>query len=163
MSPPTVTARGSSNWASTLTLSKGAEQGVQAGNCVVDEAGNLVGIIEEAGANWSTMITITDATLEMGALIARTDSTAVLEGDFTLMAEGKLKLTYLPENTELITGDLVLTSSMGGNYPSGLVAGTIESIHTDASGMSRYAVIVPAADLDDLVQVFIIKAFDIVE
>ena len=146
----TVTARGSSNWAST-------------GNCVVDEAGNLVGIIEEAGANWSTMITITDATLEMGALIARTDSTAVLEGDFTLMAEGKLKLTYLPENTELITGDLVLTSSMGGNYPSGLVAGTIESIHTDASGMSRYAVIVPAADLDDLVQVFIIKAFDIVE
>ena len=157
----TVTARGSSNWASTL--SKGAEQGVQAGNCVVDEAGNLVGIIEEAGANWSTMITITDATLEMGALIARTDSTAVLEGDFTLMAEGKLKLTYLPENTELITGDLVLTSSMGGNYPSGLVAGTIESIHTDASGMSRYAVIVPAADLDDLVQVFIIKAFDIVE
>ena len=29
--------------------------------------------------------------------------------------------------------------------------------------MSRYAVIVPAADLDDLVQVFIIKAFDIVE
>lgn len=159
----TVTARGSSNWASTLTLSKGVEQGVQAGNCVVDEAGNLVGIIEEAGANWSTMITITDATLEMGALIARTDSTAVLEGDFTLMAEGKLKLTYLPENTELITGDLVLTSSMGGNYPSGLVAGTIESIHTDASGMSRYAVIVPAADLDDLVQVFIIKAFDIVE
>lgn len=81
---------------------------------MVDEAGNLVGIIEEAGANWSTMITITDATLEMGALIARTDSTAVLEGDFTLMAEGKLKLTYLPENTELITGDLVLTSSMGG-------------------------------------------------
>ena len=159
----TVTARGSSNWDSTLTLSKGAEQGVQAGNCVVDEAGNLVGIIEEAGANWSTMITITDATLEMGALIARTDSTAVLEGDFTLMADGKLKLTYLPENTELITGDLVLTSSMGGNYPSGLVAGTIESIHTDASGMSRYAVIVPAADLDDLVQVFIIKAFDIVE
>lgn len=86
---------------------------------MVDEAGNLVGIIEEAGANWSTMITITDATLEMGALIARTDSTAVLEGDFTLMAEGKLKLTYLPENTELITGDLVLTSSMGATTPPG--------------------------------------------
>ena len=158
-----VTARSTSNWASTLTLSKGSVQDVAAGDCVVDAAGNLVGIIETAGSNWSTMITITDATLEMGALIARTDSTAVLEGDFTLMAEGKLKLTYLPENTELITGDLVLTSSMGGNYPSGLVAGTIESIHTDASGMSRYAVIVPAADLDDLVQVFIIKAFDIVE
>lgn len=159
----TVTAYGSSNWASTLTLSKGSEQGVQAGNCVVDEAWNLVGIISEAGSNWSTMATVVDASLEMGALISRTDSAAMLEGDFTLMADGELKLTYLPENTEFITGDLILTSSMGGNYPAGLVVGTIESIRTDASGMSRYGVIAPATDLDGLIQVFIIKEFDIVE
>ena len=134
-----VTARSSTNWSSTLTLSKGSDQGVAAGNCVVD------------------------ANLEMGAFLSRTESIAILEGDFTLMAEGKLKLTYLPENTELITGDLVLTSSMGGNYPSDLVVGSIESIHTDASGISRYAIVQPTADLDSLVQVFIIKSFDIVE
>ena len=159
----TVTARSSTNWSSTLTLSKGSDQGVAACNCVVDAAGNLVGIIDEVGTNWSTMLTVIDANLEMGAFLSRTESIAILEGDFALMAEGKLKLTYLPENTELITGDLVLTSSMGGNYPSDLVVGSIESIHTDASGISRYAVIAPAADLDSLVQVFIIKDFDIVE
>lgn len=158
-----VTAYRSSNWDSTLTLSKGTEQGVEAGDCVVDEAWNLVGIISVAGSNWSTMATVVDASLEMGALISRTDSPAVLEGDFALMADGKLKLTYLPENTEFITGDLILTSSMGGNYPAGLVVGSIESIRTDASGMSRYGVIVPATDLSNLVQVFIIKEFDIVE
>lgn len=159
----TVTARSSTNWASTLTLSKGSDQGVAAGDCVVDSAWNLVGIIEAVGTNWSTMLTVVDANLEMGAFLSRTESIAILEGDFALMAEGKLKLTYLPENTELITGDLVLTSSMGGNYPSDLVVGSIEPIHTDASGISRYAVITPAADLDSLVQVFIIKDFDIVE
>lgn len=159
----TVTARSSTNWSSTLTLSKGNDQGVAAGDCVVDSAWNLVGIIDTVGSNWSTMITVVDANLEMGAFLSRTESIAILEGDFALMAEGKLKLTYLPENTELITGDLVLTSSMGGNYPSDLVVGSIESIHTDASGISRYAVIAPAADLDSLVQVFIIKDFDIVE
>ena len=159
----TVTARSSTNWASTLTLSKGSDQGVAAGDCVVDSSWNLVGIIEAVGTNWSTMLTVVDANLEMGAFLSRTESIAILEGDFALMAEGKLKLTYLPENTELITGDLVLTSSMGGNYPSDLVVGSIESIHTDASGISRYAVIAPAADLDSLVQVFIIKDFDIVE
>ena len=158
-----VTARSTSNWASTLTLSKGSVQDVAAGDCVVDAAGNLVGIIDEVGTNWSTMLTVIDANLEMGAFLSRTESIAILEGDFALMAEGKLKLTYLPENTELITGDLVLTSSMGGNYPSDLVVGSIESIHTDASGVSRYAVIQPSADLDSLVQVFIIKSFDIVE
>ena len=159
----TVTARSSTNWASTLTLSKGSDQGVAAGDCVVDSSWNLVGIIEAVGTNWSTMLTVVDANLEMGAFLSRTESIAILEGDFALMAEGKLKLTYLPENTELITGDLVLTSSMGGNYPSDLVVGSIESIHTDASGISRYAVITPAADLDSLVQVFVIKDFDIVE
>lgn len=159
----TVTGRATSNWASTLTLSKGSDQGVSAGNCVVDEAGNLVGVIEETGSNWSTMITIVDANLEMGALVARTESPAMLEGEFTLMAQGKLKLTYLPESTELLTGDRILTSGMGGNYPSGLVAGTIDSIHTDASGMSRYAIVTPSADLDSLIQVFIIKKFSITE
>ena len=159
----TVTARSSTNWSSTLTLSKGADHGVEAGDCVVDSAWNLVGIIDQVGTNWSTMLTVVDANLEMGAFLSRTESIAILEGDFSLMAEGKLKLTYLPENTELITGDLVLTSSMGGNYPSDLVVGSIESIHTDASGISRYAVIQPSADLSSLVQVFIIKEFNIVE
>ena len=158
-----ITARSSSNWASTLTLSKGSDQDVAAGDCVVDAAGNLVGIIDEVGSNYSVMITAVDANLEMGGVIARTDSTAMLEGDFALMQEGALKMTYLPENTELLTGDLVLTSGMTGTYPSGLVVGAIQSLHTDPSGMGRYAVLTPAADLDSLVEVFIIRDFDIVE
>ena len=158
-----VTARSTSNWASTLTLSKGSVQDVAAGDCVVDAAGNLVGIIDEVGSNYSVMITVVDANLQMGGIVSRTDSTAMLEGDFTLMQEGRLKMTYLPENTELLTGDLVLTSGLTGIYPSGLVVGAIESLHTDPSGMSRYAVLAPAADLDRLVEVFIIKEFDIVE
>ena len=158
-----VTALSTSNWASTLTLSKGSVQDVAAGDCVVDAAGNLVGIIDEVGSNYSVMITVVDANLQMGGIVSRTDSTAMLEGDFTLMQEGRLKMTYLPENTELLTGDLVLTSGLTGIYPSGLVVGAIESLHTDPSGMSRYAVLAPAADLDRLVEVFIIKEFDIVE
>ena len=78
----TVTARSSTNWASTLTLSKGSDQGVAAGDCVVDSAWNLVGIIEAVGTNWSTMLTVVDANLEMGAFLSRTESIAILEGDF---------------------------------------------------------------------------------
>ena len=158
-----ITERDASNWASTMQLNVGTDYDVAIGDCVITAEGYLVGSITDAGSNWSTMITVVDATLEMGALLSRTESIAILEGDFTLMAQGRLKLTYLPESTELLTGDLVLTSGLGGNYPSDLVVGSIESIHTDASGMSRYAVIAPSADLDSLVQVFIIKEFDIVE
>ena len=152
----TVTARGSSNWASTLTLSKGAEQGVQAGNCVVDEAGNLVGIIEEAGANWSTMITITDATLEMGALIARTDSTAVLEGDFTLMAEGKLKLTDFSKDAQLRDGDQIITSNISSKFLPGILIGYATDVTIDPDHLTQSGYLIPIADFDNLQEVLII-------
>lgn len=158
-----VTARSTSNWESTITISKGSSMGVAPGNCVVDEYWNLVGVVAEVGTNYAVVRTLADAEIEMGGLLSRTDGAAILEGDFALMGEGKLKLTYLPEGSDLIAGDMVLTSGMGGVYPSGLVVGHVEELHTEASGMTRYAVIQPETDLAGLKQVFVIKAFDIVE
>lgn len=158
-----VTARSTSNWESTLTLSKGSAQGIEVDDCVVDEYWNLVGIVAEVGENWCTVRTLIDANTEMGGQLVRTGGAAILEGDLALMGEGKLKLTYLPENSQLMSGDLVITSGRGGVYPSGLVAGHVEEVRTDASGMTDYAVIVPETDLDNLQQVFVIKDFTIVE
>ena len=158
-----VTARSASNWASTLTLSKGSAQGVAVDDCVVDEYWNLVGVVAEVGENWCTVRTLIDANIEMGGQLVRTGGAAILEGDLALMGEGKLKLSYLPENSQLMSGDLVITSGRGGVYPSGLVAGHVEEVRTDASGMTEYAVIVPETDLDNLQQVLVIKDFNIVE
>ena len=159
----TVTAYGADNWDSAITISKGTDAGVTAGNCVVDEYGNLVGVVETVGTNWSTVMTIVDSDMEMGGLIARTNDAAILEGDFDLMGQGKLKLSYLPETSELMAGDQVLTSGLSGMYPSGLVVGSIEEVRTDASGMNRYAVIVPETELNNLEQVFVVTGFDVVE
>ena len=161
--PAKITARGATNWASTITLNKGSSHGISAGNCVVDQYGYLVGIVDEVAYNWCTVITVVDTELEMGALVSRTNSAAILEGDFSLMGQGKLKLSYLPESTQLLSGDQVITSGMGGIYPSGIMVGTIDEILTEPSGMGRYAVISPSTDLDALRQVFIITQFDIVE
>ena len=158
-----VTARETSNWASTLTLSKGSAQGVAVDDCVVDEYWNLVGVVATVGENWCTVRTLIDSDTEMGGLISRTGGAAILEGDLALMGEGKLKLTFLPENSQLMSGDLVTTSGRGGVYPSGIVAGHVEEVRTDASGIGQYAVIAPETDLDNLKQVFIIKDFTIVE
>ena len=158
-----VTARETSNWASTLTLSKGSAQGVEVDDTVVDEYWNLVGVVAEVGENWCTVRTLIDSDIEMGGQITRTGGAAILEGDLALMGEGKLKLTFLPENSQLMSGDLVTTSGRGGVYPSVLVAGRVEEVRTDASGINEYAVIVPETDLDNLKQVFIIKDFTIVE
>ena len=159
----TVTARSTSNWDNTLTISKGGSVGIEAGDCVVDQYWNLVGVVAEVGENWAAVRTLIDSGTELGGQIARTGGAAILEGDFALMGEGKLKLTYLPENTELISGDLITTSGRGGVYPPGLPAGHVEEVRTDASGMNRYAVLTPETDLAGLQQVFVIKDFEVVE
>ena len=158
-----VTARSASNWESTLTLSKGSESGVQEGNCVITSTGVLVGVVSEVGSHYATVSTVIDTGMEMGGIITRTNAAGVLEGDFSLMQEGKLRLSYLPDEAQLVTGDEVLTSGRGDVYPSGLVVGQVEGVFSDASGMNRYAVVVPEVNLDTLVEVFVIKEFDIVE
>lgn len=158
-----ITARSTSNWNSTLTLSKGASAGVAAGDCVVSETGVLVGVVQEVGHNYCHVCTIINPDIEMGGVVTRTYSAGILEGDFSLMEQGLLKLSYLPDKAQLVAGDEVLTSGTGDVYPSGLVVGKIQGVFTDPSGMNRYAVIKPSIDLDLVTEVFIIKDFDIVE
>ena len=79
------------------------------------------------------------------------------------MSQGKLKLNYLPEGAQLVSGDEVVTSGKGDIFPSGLVVGQVEGVFTDPSGQSRYAVVTPLAKLDSLIEVFVIKDFTIVE
>lgn len=158
-----VSERSTSNWSNTLTLSRGSDAGLEAGDCVITETGALVGVLSEVGVNWSTVSTVINTTTELGGIVNRTYSAGVLEGDFTLMGQGKLKLSYLSDSAQLVSGDEVLTSGKGGVYPSGLVVGTVDGVFTDPSGINRYAVVTPTAVLEDLTEVFIITDFDIVE
>ena len=133
------------------------------GNCVITETGVLVGGVSQVGLNWSTVSTVLNTDIEMGGIVTRTYSAGILEGSFDLMSQGRLKLSYLPEDAQLVSGDEVVTSGKGDVYPSGLVVGQVEGVFTDPSGMTRYAVVLPDVKLDSLVEVFVIKDFDIVE
>ena len=158
-----VTRRSTSNWESTLTLSKGSAAGIQAGNCVITESGALVGVVSEVGVNWATVSTVINTDIEMGGIVSRTFCAGILEGDFALMAKNRLKLSYLPEGAQLVSGDAVVTSGKGDVYPSGLVVGQVEGVFTDPSGMTRYAVVIPDVAIDSLIEVFVVKEFDIIE
>ena len=72
-------------------------------------------------------------------------------------------MNYLPEGAQLVSGDEVLTSGRGDMFPSGLPVGQVEEVFTDPSGQTRYAVVVPSVALDSLIEVFVIKDFEIVE
>ena len=158
----TITEHAVTNWTSSLTLNKGTLHGVEVNDCVIDETGAMVGVISETGTNWSTVLTLVDTDTSLGAQVFRTSDLGLAQGNFSLMEENLLRMDYLPAECELLGGDLVLTSGLGGYYPSGLVIGSVVEVKVDDSGAAPYAILSPAVDFDALTQVFIIKSFDIV-
>ena len=156
-----VTERTVTNWTSSLTLNIGTDHGVEVNDCVIDETYALVGVVSEVGLNWCTVLTIVDTDTSLGAQVFRTKDLGLAVGDFSLMRENRLRLDYLPADCQLLGGDLVVTSGLGGYYPSGLSVGTVEEVQLSDSGAASYAVLEPAADFDSLVEVFVIKSFDI--
>ena len=158
-----VIDRESTNWTSALTLNRGTAHGVEKNDCVVSAEGDLVGVVSAVGYNWCTVLTVIDTDTELGARVFRTQEVAVAEGDLALMGEGRLKLSYLSADAQLLSGDVVTTSGLGGFYPGGQVIGTVESVRTGDDGLAQYAVLAPAARLGELSEVFIIKDFDIVD
>ena len=151
-----VVRRSAYNWESTLTINQGTLGGVAVDDCVIDQYGYLIGVVTEAGLNSCVVTTILDPDLELGGRIARTDEAAILEGDFSLMLEGLLRLSFLPEEARLVTGDQVTTSGLGGVYPPGLVVGSVRTLCVEEDGVSRYAQVQPAADIAGTEYVYVI-------
>ncbi|MGE4353979.1 MAG: rod shape-determining protein MreC [Oscillospiraceae bacterium] len=153
----------SSNWSSSFTISKGESSGLEVGQPVVTEAGELVGQISELGETWANVKTIIDVDTHVGVLVGESGNAAMAIGDFALMQKGFAKITYLTEGSVLLEGDIVMTSGQGGAFPQGLVVGYIDSVLTEAGGQMPYGVLRPSCDLGSLSQIFIIKEFNVVE
>ena len=135
-----ITEHEVTNWTSSLTLNKGTSSGVEVGDCVMDSTGALVGLVDKAGYNWCKVLTIVDTDTSIGAQVFPAPRTwAWRRGDFALMRQGRLRLDYLPADCQLLAGDLVETSGLGGYLPSGLVIGTVEEVQVDDSGATSYA------------------------
>mgnify|MGYP002708760825 CR=1 FL=1 len=153
----------SSNWASAFTISKGESSGIELGDPVITEYGALVGQVTELGETWATVSTLIDVDMSVGAFVGTTGSSGMVVGEYSLMKDKTAKLTFLADGAQIYEGDEVLTSGSGGGFPAGLVIGTISSVQTEAGGQIEYGIVQPQCQLDSLVQVFIVKSFEVVE
>lgn len=155
-----ISAWSDSNWNSGFTIDKGTSQGISVGQCVITENRQVVGLITDAGRNWSTVMTILDPTSEISAMVYGSGYMGVAQGDFELMESGRLRMSYLSTEAIIRNGDQVMTTGSGDVYPQGLIIGTVADVALDQAGVSKYAIIDPAADVEELEQVFVIISYD---
>ena len=148
-----------SSWASSFTVNKGTDAGVEKGDCVITQEGFLVGRVIKTAKNSAVVQTILDSASGVGAVAERTGVTGVAEGSYELMNEGRLRLTFLSDAAGIVSGDTVTTSGKGGVYPSGLIVGTVESVSIAPDGFSAYALVLPSADFATMTELFVITDF----
>ena len=148
-----------SNWKSAFTIGKGTNSGIHEGLVAVTEYGQVVGLVTEAGSNWANITTVLDSALDISATVASTGYNGVVEGALATGSEGLLRMNYLPTDSVLRNNDQVLTTGST-VYPRGLIIGYITDANFDQTGVAKYALLRPAADLDNLEQVFIITDFN---
>ncbi len=153
----------SSNWAHSFTISKGTSSGIKKGDPVVTEYNAVVGQITEVGENWATVSTVIDVDMSLGAFVGNTGTSGIVLGEYALMKQHLAKLTYLADGAQIYVGDEVLTSGAGGAFPQGLVIGRITAVQTEAGGQVLYGLVEPACPFESLVQVYVIKSFEVVE
>ena len=147
-----------SNWKSAFTIGKGSDSGIREGMVAITEYGQVVGLVTAAGPNWATVTTVLDSALGISASVASSGYNGVVEGALATGSEGLLRMNYLPSDSVLRNNDQVLTTGST-VYPRGLLIGYITDADFDETGVAKYALLRPAAELDDLEQVYIITDF----
>lgn len=148
----------SSNFKSGFSIGKGTNAGLAEGMVVITEYNQVIGIIKEVGPNWANVTTVLDSSLEISASVASSGYTGVVQGSYNEDERGKLRMKYLPSEAVLRNNDQVVTTGST-VYPKGLVIGYVEDAGYDETGVAKFALLTPAADFDNLEQVFVLTQF----
>jgi rod shape-determining protein MreC len=149
-----VISKGPNNYLSTITIDLGSEHGIEPGMPVVTERG-LVGRIHKVGPNSSTVLLITDPSSGVPALLQRNRLVGVVSG----RAGSDPVLDYVPQEGDVSTGDLVITSGLGGSFPKNLVIGQVVEVRQRDYEMFQQAVLRPTVNFDRLEFVLVITNF----
>ena len=148
----------STDWTNTMTINRGTNAGVEQGMCAITANGQVVGLVVEAGPNYAVVKTVLDSTLEISCVIASSGYNGMSKGGYIYKDGTHLKLNYLPSSAVIRNKDQVVTSGST-VYPRGLIVGYVVDAGFDDTGVAKFAVLEPAAEIDSLEQIFILTNY----
>ena len=156
----TVTARiyssGATAFDNVRYIDKGANDGIVAGQAVVDEDG-LVGRVDLVSADDARIRLITDPLVSVGVRVQSTNETGIVTG----RGDGPLRLEMFRATEPVRAGALVITD--GSRYPPGLVVGTVTETANAEVGFVLRSRVDPAARLSEIDYVKVIVGFAPIE
>jgi rod shape-determining protein MreC len=150
-----VIGRDPTNLAGYLIIDRGTEEGVAVGMPVLTDRG-LVGRVTETAPHSAKVLLITDPSSAVNALIQESRATGVVQGS---VGQG-LTMRYIQQTEEIKPGDLVLTSGLGGNFPTRLIIGQVTSVTKKDVELFQEAEVRPSVDFGRLEMVMVLTSFE---
>lgn len=141
-----------------IIINRGSNDGILRGMPVVTDQG-LIGRVDAVIADASRVQLITDPAATLNVRLQNADTDAMLVGSVT----GDLTLEMISQAVSVETGDVVLTSGLGGGYPPDLIVGQVLNVRKRDFELFQQASIQPAVDFARLEIVLVITNFRPVE
>lgn len=136
-----------------VVLSKGAQDGVQVGQTVIDEEG-ILGQIINVYPNTSRLLLITDEQQSVAVTVKRTGQRAIVSGEGIPTS---LRLNYVFKTSDVRVGDELISSGLGGRIPAGYRVGRIAHITDTQADNFRRITVTPAANFINNAYVLILQ------
>jgi rod shape-determining protein MreC len=146
-----VIARDPGNWYRSMTIDKGADDGVAVEMGVIVPAG-VVGRVMKTTPDTSYVLLLTDHRSAIPALVQQTRDEGLVVG----IEQERAKMKYIPILSEVQANDFVLTSGLVGSFPKGLTIGRISKVEKKEMELFQEAEIVPMVDFSKLEEVVVI-------
>lgn len=137
-----------------IIIDHGSDDGIRFGMSVVTQQG-LVGRVEAVTASASRVQLINDPGSLINVRMQSIKRDAQLAGSIT----GDLSLINIPQDVVLNSGEILLTSGLGGNYPADILIGQVVSVTKKENELFQSAAIQPIVNFSTLRAVLIITNF----
>lgn len=141
----------------SIIISRGSRDGLRVGMPVITDLG-LVGRIYALSANTAQVQLITDQTSFISARLQTSRAEGTVQGRG--LQTGNLRMLYIPIDSEIIEGDLVVTSGLGGNFPPDVVIGQVTSRQRLEFELSQQAEVRSFIDFSRLEFVLVVMNFE---
>lgn len=135
-----------------VMINKGSAAGVYVGQPVLD-ANAVMGQVLNVGPLTATVLLITDPSHSLPVQVNRNGLRTIATGSGII---NQLNLNQLPKNADVREGDLLVTSGLGGVFPSGYPVARIVKLADDANSQFATVVAEPTARLDRVHQVLLV-------
>ena len=151
--PVRIVSLGMSQYPIAAVINKGTNDSIDVNQPVVNRFG-LVGKVREVMPEFSTVQLLTDPSSAVSARIAESRQLGIVR--FEPM-EGMI-LDNLPADAKISKGDLIISSGLGGVYPSGLSIANVDSVLTVKGSIRKNVWLKPKVDFFEIEELYVLKS-----